>query len=280
MEKVTIQLLHEMKQAKNPITMITAYDYSSGIIADRSGVEMVLVGDSVGMVVHGFSTTLPVTMDMMVMHCQAVRRGVQRAFLIGDMPFLSYQTSIEDAKRNAGRLLAEGGADAIKLEGGRPMIETIRQLVTMGIAVQGHIGLTPQSVSAFDGFKAQGKDIESARRLVEDAQALVEAGVFSIVLEAIPAKLAALIAQRVSVPTIGIGAGNGCDGQVLVLHDLLGLVEKTPKFVKRYADMAQTIQNAIEAYRDEVRERHFPTQSHSFSLDEAVWKQLEDEFGA
>lgn len=280
MEKISIQLLHEMKQAKNPITMVTAYDYPSGVIADRSGVEMVLVGDSVGMVVHGFSTTLPVTMDMMVMHCQAVRRGIQRAFLVGDMPFLSYQTSSEDAKRNAGRLLAEGGVDAVKLEGGRSMVETIRQLVTMGIAVQGHLGLTPQSVSALGGFKTQGKDIETARRLLEDAQALVEAGVFSLVLEAIPAKLATLITQRVRVPTIGIGAGNGCDGQVLVLHDMLGLFEKTPKFAKRYADMAQTMQEAIETYRDEVRGRQFPALAHSFSIDDSVWKQLEDEFGA
>lgn len=280
MEKISIQLLHEMKQANTPITMVTAYDYPSGVIADRSGVEMVLVGDSVGMVVHGFPTTLPVTMDMMVMHCQAVRRGVQRAFLVGDMPFLSYQTSIEDAKRNAGRLLAEGGVDAVKLEGGRSMVETIRQLVTMGIAVQGHIGLTPQSVSALGGFKTQGKDIETARRLVEDAQALAEAGVFSMVLEAMPAKLATLITQRVRVPTIGIGAGNGCDGQVLVLHDMLGLFEKTPKFAKRYADMAQTMQEAIETYRDEVRGHQFPAQAHSFSIDDTVWQQLEDEFGA
>lgn len=280
MEKISIQLLHEMKQANIPVTMVTAYDYPSGVIADRSGVEMVLVGDSVGMVVHGFSTTLPVTMDMMVMHCQAVRRGVQRAFLVGDMPFLSYQTSIEDAKRNAGRLLVEGGVDAVKLEGGRSMVETIRQLVTMGIAVQGHLGLTPQSVSALGGFKTQGKDIETARRLLEDAQALVEAGVFSLVLEAIPAKLATLITQRVRVPTIGIGAGNGCDGQVLVLHDMLGLFEKTPKFAKRYADMAQTMQEAIETYRDEVRGRQFPALAHSFSIDDTVWKQLEDEFGA
>lgn len=278
MDKITIQSLKDMKDAQQPISMVTAYDYPSGMIADRSGVEMVLIGDSVGMVVHGFSTTLPVTMDMMLMHCQAVRRGVQRAFLVGDMPFMSYQTTVADAKRNAGRLLAEGGVDAVKLEGGRSMVETIRQLVDMGIAVQGHIGLTPQSVSALGGFRTQGKDIEAARRLVEDAQALVEAGVFSIVLEAIPSRLAALITRLVGVPTIGIGAGNACDGQVLVLHDMLGLFEKTPKFAKRYADLSLAIQQAIEAYRDEVRSRQFPAQTHSFSLDDAVWERLEVDF--
>lgn len=280
MDKISIQHLRDMKDRRSPISMVTAYDYPTGVIADRSGVEMVLVGDSLGMVVHGFSTTLPVTMEMMIMHCQAVRRGVARAFLVGDMPFLSYQASIEDAIRNAGRFLAEGGVDAVKLEGGRPMLATIRQLVDIGIAVQGHIGLTPQSVSALGGFKTQGKDIETARRLLDDAQALVDAGVFSIVLEAIPAKLAALITRRIAVPTIGIGAGNGCDGQVLVLHDMLGLFDKTPKFAKQYANVGLAIQQAIEDYRDEVRGREFPAQEHSFSIDDEVWQQLEAEFDA
>ncbi len=190
MEKVTLHNLQEMKDRGERISMLTAYDYPTALLEDQSGIEIILVGDSLGMVVHGFQTTLPVTMDMMVMHCQAVRRGVERAFLIADMPFMSFQASPEDAKRNAARLLAEGGVDAVKLEGGRPMVETVRSLVEIGIAVQGHIGLTPQSVSAFGGMKVQGKTVEAARRLLADARALEEAGAFSIVLEAVPARLA------------------------------------------------------------------------------------------
>jgi 3-methyl-2-oxobutanoate hydroxymethyltransferase len=277
-DKVTLHTLQAMKERGEPITMLTAYDYPTALLIDRSGVDMILVGDSLGMVVHGFETTLPVTMEMMILHCRAVRRGVERAYLIGDMPFGSYQLSIEEAKRNAVRLLAEGGVDAVKLEGGQPVAETIRALVEMGVAVQGHIGLTPQSVSALGGFKAQGKTLEAARRLLDDARALEQAGVFSLVLESVPARLAALITRSVRVPTIGIGAGAGCDGQVLVTHDLLGLsVRHTPKFAKRYADLAAVMQSAFEAYRDEVRGRVFPSAEHEFSMADEVWAQIEAE---
>jgi 3-methyl-2-oxobutanoate hydroxymethyltransferase len=269
-----------MKERGEPITMLTAYDYPTARLIDRSGVDMILVGDSLGMVVHGFETTLPVTMDMMVLHCRAVRRGVERAYLVGDMPFGSYQLSVEEAKRNAIRLLAEGGVDAVKLEGGERVADTVRELVEMGVAVQGHIGLTPQSISALGGFKAQGKTLETARRLIDDAKALEQAGVFSLVLESVPARLAALITHLVRVPTIGIGAGAGCDGQVLVTHDLLGLsVRHTPKFAKRYADLAGIMQSAFEAYCDEVRARAFPSAEHEFSISDQVWAQIEAEAG-
>ena len=280
MDKVTIHTFRTMKERGEPIAMLTAYDYPTALLLDQSGIDMILVGDSVGMVVHGFETTLPVTMDMMVMHCQAVRRGVKRAFVIGDMPFMSYQASVEDAMRNAARFLAEGGADAVKLEGGRRMVETVRALVETGIAVQGHIGLTPQSVSALGGLKSQGRTVEAARRLIEDALALEDAGVFSLVLEAVPARLATLITRKVGVPTIGIGAGAGCDGQVLVTHDLLGLFERfTPSFVKRYANLSETARNAFQAYIDDVRARRFPAAEHEYTLRDEVWQALEAEFG-
>ena len=215
---------------------------------------------------------------MMVMHTQAVRRGVERAFLVSDMPFMSYQISVEEARRNAARLLAEGGADAVKLEGGRHMTSTIRSLVEIGIAVQGHIGLTPQSVSALGGFKTQGTTIKAAAKLLDDARVLEAAGVFSIVLEAIPARLAELITQSISIPTIGIGAGPGCDGQVLVTHDVLGLFDRfTPKFVKRYAEMGKEMRGAFEAYRDDVEAGIFPDKEHSFSMPDAVWDSLQAE---
>jgi 3-methyl-2-oxobutanoate hydroxymethyltransferase len=279
MEKITLSHLHQLKRDRQPIVMLTAYDYPSALIMDNSGVDMILVGDSLGMVVHGFENTLPVTMDMMVMHCQAVRRGAKRAFLVGDMPFMSYQTSIEDAKRNAGRLLAEGGMDAVKLEGGQPVLETVRSLVQMGIAVQGHLGLTPQSVSALGGFKTQGRTLDDARRLIADARALQAAGAFSLVLEAVPARLASLVTRLLDIPTIGIGAGGGCDGQVLVLHDVLGLFDRfTPKFVKRYGELRQQMQTAFEKYRDEVRAGQFPAEEHQFGLADEVWNALENEY--
>ncbi len=275
MDKVTIQTLVEKKANREPISMLTAYDYPTALLVDQSEIDMVLVGDSLGMVVHGLESTLPVTMDMMIMHCQAVRRGVKRAYVVGDMPFMSYQVSIEEAKRNAGRMLAEGGVDAVKLEGGRPMGETIRSLVAMGIAVQGHIGLTPQSVSAMGGFKVQGKSVEAAQALLADARVLEAAGVFSIVLEAIPDRLAALISRAVSVPAIGIGAGAGCDGQVLVVHDVLGLYQRfTPKFVKRYADLAGPMREAFAAYHADVSARAFPIDEHAYHLPDDVWQAI------
>lgn len=230
------------------------------------------------MVVHGFENTLPVTLEMMLLHCQAVRRGTKRALVVVDMPFMTYQISTAEAMRNAARLLAEGGADAVKLEGGRRVADTVRALVEAGIAVQGHIGLTPQSVSAFGGMRVQGKTVEAARQLLDDALALEDAGVFSLVLEGIPARLAELITRRVSVPTIGIGAGAGCDGQVLVTHDLLGLFERfTPRFVKRYATLANIMRSAFKAYCDEVRAGTFPAEEHTYPIPNEVWQAIEAE---
>lgn len=280
MEKVTLRTLRNMKAHGELITALTAYDYPTALLVDRAGIDLVLVGDSAGMVVHGYETTLPVTLDMMVIHCQAVRRGVERALVVGDMPFMTYQITVDEAKRNAARMLAEGGADAVKIEGGVPMASTMRAMVDVGIAVQGHIGLTPQSVKAFGGMRIQGKALDDARRLVRDAEALAEAGAFSIVLEGIPARLAGLITRRVDVPTIGIGAGAGCDGQVLVTHDVIGLFDRfTPTFVKRYAEIGQAMQAAFESYRDEVRSGAFPTEAHSFGMDDEVWAAIEAEFG-
>lgn len=275
MDKISIQYLLDKKKQGKPITMLTAYDYPTALLLDRTGIEMILVGDSLGMVVYGFENTLPVTMDMMIQHSQAVRRGVKKAFLVGDMPFMSYQISIEEALRNAGRLLAEGQVDAVKLEGGVRMTATIRRLVESGIAVMAHIGLTPQSVSAFGGFKVQGKTIETARQLVMDAKAVEDAGAFSIVLEGIPARLATYISRQLTIPTIGIGAGSGCDGQVLVIHDILGLYQDlTPKFVKKYADIADQILTAVSAYQTEVENRTFPAPEHEFTLPDAVWEAI------
>ncbi|MCQ3932841.1 MAG: 3-methyl-2-oxobutanoate hydroxymethyltransferase [Chloroflexi bacterium] len=280
MDKVTLQQLQAMKERGEPISMLTAYDYPSGLLADQSGVDMILVGDSLGMVVHGFESTLPVTMDMMVLHTQAVRRGVKRAFLVGDMPFMSYQASREEALRNAGRLLKEGNADAIKLEGGLHMAETVHAMVQVGIAVMGHIGLTPQSVSAFGGFKVQGKSIEAARKLIEDAKAIEAAGAFSIVIEGVPAKLAELITRMVSIPTIGIGAGGGTDGQVLVMHDILGMFDRfTPKFVKQYAKIGEAIQNVFTTFHQEVRSGAFPAPEHEFGISDAVLNEILAEIG-
>lgn len=276
MDKVTLHKLQDMKQRGERITMLTAYDYPTALLMDEAGVDMLLVGDSLGMVVHGFESTLPVTMDMMIMHCQAVRRGSKRAFVVGDMPFMSFQLSREDAMRNAARFLSEGGVDAVKLEGGRRMADTVAAMVETGIAVQGHIGLTPQSVSAFGGMRVQGRSVEAARSLLDDARALEDAGAFSIVLEGIPARLAALITARIGVPTIGIGAGAGCDGQVLVSHDMLGLYERfTPKFVRRYATLAETIRGAVAAYCDDVRAGAFPAEEETYAMSDEVWAEVE-----
>jgi len=277
-EKMTLHRLQAMKDRREPITMLTAYDYPTATLMDQAGIDVILVGDSVGMVVHGFENTLPVTMDMMVMHCQAVRRGARRALLVADMPFMSYQASVSDALRNAARLLAEGGADAVKLEGGQSVAATVRALVETGIAVMGHIGLTPQSVSALGGFKVQGGSIEDAHRLLDDARALEAAGAFSLVLEAVPARLATLITETVRVPTIGIGAGAGCDGQVLVTHDVLGLYDRlTPKFARKYADLSEAIRQALSAFAEDVRARAFPAPEHEFSISNDVWETLVSE---
>ncbi len=265
--KVTVPQIQARKQSGEKITVLTAYDYPWALLVDRAGIDMVLVGDSLGMVVLGYPDTVSVSMDEMVHHLKAVSRAVVRALVVGDMPFGSYNVSIEKAIENANRLMKEGRADAVKLEGGCPMAETVAALVRAGIPVQGHIGLTPQTASALGGFKVQGQSAEAARSLIADARALAAAGCFSIVLEAMPAAIARLITEAVAVPTIGIGAGGDCDGQVLVIHDMLGLFDRfTPKFVKQYARISETVAEAIEAYKRDVQAGRFPEACHSFSM--------------
>lgn len=265
--KVTVPQIQARKQSGEKITVLTAYDYPWALLVDRAGIDMVLVGDSLGMVVLGYPDTVSVSMDEMVHHLKAVSRAVVRALVVGDMPFGSYNVSIEKAIENANRLMKEGRADAVKLEGGCPMAETVAALVRAGIPVQGHIGLTPQTASALGGFKVQGQSAEAARSLIADARALAAAGCFSIVLEAIPAAIARLITEAVAVPTIGIGAGGDCDGQVLVIHDMLGLFDRfTPKFVKQYARISETVAEAIESYKRDVQAGRFPEACHSFSI--------------
>lgn len=271
--KVTHLTLRSMKEQGERIAMLTAYDASFARLCDQAGVDILLVGDSLGMVVQGMDNTLGVTMEHMIYHCRAVARGVQaasgRAMIIGDLPFLSYQAAEDEAIRNAGRLLKEGGAEAVKLEGGAEYAPLIQKLTRVGIPVQGHIGLTPQSVHALGGFKVQGRADAQARRLIEDAQALAEAGCFSIVLEGIPKELAAEITRAVSVPTIGIGAGPECDGQVLVIYDLLGMNEEfRPKFVKKYENFAVRVRTAVDDYISEVRSGEFPGPEHSFTREQ------------
>ena len=256
---------------------LTAYDYPTGLWADQSGLDMVLVGDSLAMVVLGHEDTLSVGMEEMIHHTRAVSRAVKRALVIADMPFLSYQASIEQAVINAGRLLKEGRAQAIKLEGGRRVAPQVQAIVEAGIPVQGHLGLTPQSAAQFGGFKVQGKTASAAQALIEDAQALTEAGCFSIVLEAIPATIAERVTETIPIPTIGIGAGPACDGQVLVIHDVLGLYERfVPKFVKRYAELGPVIRDALTRYREEVEQGVFPAEEHTFGMSEAERKKLEE----
>jgi len=262
---VTIHTLRQMKERGERITMLTAYDATFARLLDEAGVDALLVGDSLGMVVQGNDSTLPVTVDDVVYHLRAARRGTRRAHLVGDMPFLSYQASVDDAVRNAGRLVAEGGAEAVKLEGGRDFCDVVARIVRAGMPVMGHIGLTPQSVHRMGGYVVQGRDEEKARRLLDDALALEQAGAYSIVLEGIPAELAVEITRRLSIPTIGIGAGPGCDGQVLVCYDMLGLNPAfSPKFLKKYLDGAQAVGGAVRAFVEEVRAGAFPDDAHSF----------------
>lgn len=265
MKKVTIHALRQMKERGERITMLTAYDATFGRLFDEAGIDTLLVGDSVGMVVQGNDSTLPVTVDEIIYHCRAVKRGVRRAHVVADMPFMSYQASVDEAVRNAGRLVAEGGAEAVKLEGGADFVEVVSRIVRAGIPVMGHIGLTPQSVHKMGGYVVQGKDEEKARQLLTDALALEEAGCYALVLEAIPMELAAEITRRLTIPTIGIGAGVHCDGQVLVCYDLLGFNRDfAPKFVKKYVDGAGIIESAAKAYVDEVRAAAFPADAQSF----------------
>ncbi len=272
-KKVTIRTLQAKKRKGQPITMMTAYDYPTAKWVDEAGIDVILVGDSLGMVVLGYSNTLPVTMEVMLHHCKAVARGAKRALLVGDMPFMSYQVSVEEAVRNAGRFLQEAGMDAVKLEGGREQVKTVRALVDAGIPVMGHLGLTPQRIHQLGGFRVQGRTAAAAQRLVEDALALEEAGVFAIVLEMVPAQVARYISERLQVPTIGIGAGPHCDGQVLVFHDTVGMFEEfQPRFVKRYAEVGSTIREALKRYREDVETRAFPGEEHSTYMDEEEWK--------
>jgi 3-methyl-2-oxobutanoate hydroxymethyltransferase len=275
MKRVSIHDLKAMKKRGEKIAMLTAYDYPTARLLDEAGVPVILVGDSLGMVVLGYDSTLPVTMADMIHHTKAVVRGSQRAHVVADMPFMSYQAGPEDALRNAGRLMQEAGAQSVKLEGGTTVAGTVRRLVEAGIPVMGHIGLTPQSLHQFGGYKVQGKTPAAAVKLLNDAQALDEAGAYAIVLETIPAALAKLITERVSIPTIGIGAGPDCDGQVQVLHDMLGLYpDFVPKHAKQYAQLAQDIGRAVGEYMAEVAEGRFPTDKESFTMDEAALSEL------
>jgi len=274
-ERVTTATIKQKKVEGRPVTVLTAYDFPTARIVDEAGIDIILVGDSLGNVVLGYDSTIPVTMEEMIHHVKAVCRGASRAMVVADMPFLSYQVSEEEAVRNAGRLLKEAGAQAVKLEGGREVAGTVRKIVDAGIPVMGHLGLTPQSIHQLGGFKVQGKDERVARKMIDDAKALEEAGVFSIVLECVPAGLAKLIAESVGVAVIGIGAGPHCDGQVLVIHDILGLYPGfVPKFVKRYVNLHDQVAAALKQYKEEVESRSFPAPEHCFGMSEEVLAKL------
>ncbi|HAC72810.1 3-methyl-2-oxobutanoate hydroxymethyltransferase [Petrimonas sulfuriphila] len=274
-QKFTVKSFQEAKDNNRKISMLTAYDYSMAKIVDAAGIDSVLVGDSLGMVFQGNESTLPVTLDEIIYHTKAVVRGVKNALVVADMPFLSYHVSKEEAVRNAGRMIKEGGAEAVKMEGGTLFSETIKAVVDAQIPVMGHIGLTPQSVNAFGGFKVQGKDEQSAKRIWEDAKLLEEAGVFAITLECIPDKLAQLITKSLRIPTIGIGAGKSCDGQVLVINDMLGMFSDfVPRFVKQYAKLNTEITAAVQDYIAEVREGDFPAGEHTFDMDADILEKL------
>lgn len=274
-EKVTTALIKQKKAQRQPITMLTAYDYPMAKIVDEAGIDIALVGDSLGNVVLGYDSTIPVTMDDMVHHAKAVCRGIERAMITVDLPFLSYQASEAEALHNAGRLLQEGGAHSVKLEGGAEVAPTVQKIVQAGIPVVGHLGLTPQSIHQLGGFKVQGKDETVARKLLDDAKALEEAGAFAIVLECVPAPLAKLVTESAAVATIGIGAGPHCDGQVLVIYDILGLYPRfTPKFVKQYANLYNQAAAAVKQYKEEVEARTFPAPEHSFGMSEEVLEKL------
>ena len=277
--KNTVSTLLKQKQSGDRITMLTAYDYTTARIFDECGVNSILVGDSLGMVMLGYENTLPVTMEDMIHHTRAVARGAENAFVVADMPFMSYQASVREAVLNAGRLIKEGGANAVKLEGGAEVCEQIRAIVNASIPVVAHLGLTPQSVNVFGGFKVQGKSIDKAKKLIEDALKIQEAGACAVTLEGIPAKLAEIITSKLYIPTIGIGAGNGCDGQVLVYQDMLGLtVGHTPKFAKRFADIGELMRKGITDYITEVKNGTFPSEEHTYSIDEDVINEIVKEY--
>ncbi|HUI32326.1 MAG: 3-methyl-2-oxobutanoate hydroxymethyltransferase [Dysgonamonadaceae bacterium] len=274
-KKFTIKSFQEAKEKKQPISMLTSYDYSMAKILDESGVDSLLVGDSLGMVFQGNNSTISVTLNDMIYHAKAVNRGAKRALVVVDMPFMSYHVSVEEAVRNAGRLMKEGGAEAVKLEGGTEYAETIRQIVRAQIPVMGHIGMTPQSVHMFGGFTVQGKSLTQAQKILDDAKALEKAGVFAIVLECVPELLTKLISETVNIPIIGIGAGKYCDGQVLVVNDMLGMFSDfAPKFVKQFTHLSSHIEKAVKTYIDEMNSGSFPLQEHTFTIDEEVINKL------
>ena len=276
-KKLTIQDIISMKKRGERISMLTAYDAGFAGLIDAAGIDMVLVGDSLGMVLLGYNSTIPVTMEEMLHHCRAAGKGVKRAVLVGDMPFMSYQVLESEAINNAGRFLKEAGCDAVKLEGGTEVCETVNAIVRAGIPLVGHIGLTPQTASQLGGFKIQGRDADSARRLLQSARDLEAAGAFAIVLECIPAQLSEAITKLVSIPTIGIGAGKNCDGQVLVTHDMVGLFEKfIPSFVKQYVNLAPQIKEAVAAYHEEVKNGSFPAEEYSFNMQLDVQSLFDD----
>ena len=276
-DRITIPSILERKKTRRKITALTCYDYTLARLLDEMDIDLVLVGDSLGMVSLGYDTTLPVTMDEMIHHTRAVRRGITRALLVGDMPFMSYQVSDEETIRNAGRFIQEGGAEAVKMEGGSRILDRVRAVIHAGISVMGHIGLTPQSVHQFGGYRVQGKNAHDSRQIKRDAVQLQKAGVFSIVLEGIPAELAAEITAEVNVPTLGIGAGVECDGQILVTQDMLGMNQDfSPKFVKRYAELGQSIRSAAADYAREVRDGTFPDLDHSYTLKREPLRKVSD----
>jgi len=275
-KRLTIPDILNKKKNSKKITMLTAYDYPQAKLVDEAGIDMVLVGDSLGMVVLGYDSTVPVTMDQMLHHSKAVRNAVKRAVVIGDMPYLSYQVSRQDAIANAGRFMKEAGCDGVKLEWFPNCIEMTKAIVEAGIPVQGHIGLTPQTAAQLGGFKVQGKDAKKAKQLIDSAVALEEAGCFSVVLECVPDQLARIITEKLKIPTIGIGAGLYCDGQVLVIHDMIGYFDRfTPKFVKKYINLWPEIQKALKAFKEEVESGEFPGKEHTFTMDEEELKGLE-----
>ena len=273
--RVRTTKLLEMKRAGERIVCVTAYDYAMARLVDEAQIPVALVGDSLGNVVLGYDSTIPVTMDDMVRHTQAVVRGSERALVVADMPFMTYNVSVEDSLRNAARLMQEGGAQAVKLEGGTSVAEVVRRLTESGIPVMGHVGLTPQSVHQLGGYRVQGRTLSQARRLMEDALAVEEAGAFAVVIESAPGELAKLVSSRLTVPTIGIGAGAGCDGQVQVIHDILGLGARQPRHAKQYAQLNDVILAALQAYAAEVSNASFPTAEHTTSIDENVLRELE-----
>ncbi|MBQ2294114.1 MAG: 3-methyl-2-oxobutanoate hydroxymethyltransferase [Spirochaetales bacterium] len=274
-----ITLFRKKKLSGEKITMFTCYDYSSAKLLSETDLDVILVGDSLGNVIQGLDNTMPVTIEDMIYHTRAVRRALPDIFIVTDLPFLSYHVSKEDTVRNAGKIMKESGTNAVKLEGGAEIIDSVKALIAAKIPVMGHLGLTPQSFQVFGGFKVQGKDYNTAKRIIEDALLLESAGVFAIVLEGVPEKLATLISKMLKIPTIGIGAGNNTDGQVLVFQDALGINQgKLPRFVKQFSNAGQEIINGVKSYIDEVRNKTFPTEEHTYKMDEDLYKKLESEY--